>query len=74
MNASVRGRSRHLGYLVGFSWLWGHFGGLRFGVQGTTFGVCGGFRRSLIFGDKIRCLVYSLGGSLLQGFFLPFAN
>jgi len=42
MNASVRGGSRHLGYLVGFSWLWGHFGGLRFGVQGTTIGVCGG--------------------------------
>jgi hypothetical protein len=74
MNASIRGGSRHLGYLVGFSWLWGDFGGLRFGVRGTTFGVCGGFRRSLVFGDKIICFVYSLGGSLLQGFFLPPTN
>jgi len=41
-----------LGNSLGFSWLWGHFEGLEFGVQGTTFGVCGGENRSSILERK----------------------
>jgi len=62
-NASVKGGNRCFGYSLGFSWLWGHFEGLVFGVQGTTFGVCGGENISPIFGKKTRCFVFSFGGS-----------
>jgi len=47
---------------VGFSQLLKCFEVLGFEVQDTTFGVCGGFERSLVFGHKTRCFVYSLGG------------
>jgi hypothetical protein len=47
----------------GSSWLWGHFEGLGFGVQGTIFGVCGDEERSSIFEKKKICFVSNLGGS-----------
>jgi hypothetical protein len=47
----------------GFSWLWGHFEGLGFGVQGTRFRICRGEKRFLVFEDKKRCFVSNLGGS-----------
>ncbi len=53
-NAYVKGSNRCFGYFLGFSWLWGHFEGLGFGVQGTIFGVCGGEK---------RCFASNLGGS-----------
>jgi hypothetical protein len=58
---------------LGFSWLWGHFEGLRFGVQCTIFGVCGGEKRSSIFEDKKRRFVSNLGGSKLV-YFKDFFN
>jgi hypothetical protein len=42
INVFVKGGNRCFGYSLGFSWLWGHFEGLKFGIQGTTYGVCGG--------------------------------
>jgi hypothetical protein len=45
-----------------------HFEGLDFGVQDTTFGICGGENRSLIYGEKTRCFVFSFGGSKLVCF------
>jgi hypothetical protein len=62
-NAFVKKNNRCFGYSLGFSWLWGHFEGLDFGVQGTTFEVCGGENRFSIFGKKTRCFVSSFGGS-----------
>ncbi len=46
-----------------FSWLWGHFEGLDFGVQGTISRICGGENKSSIFGKKMRCFVFGFGGS-----------
>jgi hypothetical protein len=51
-----------------FSWLWGHFEGLRFGIEGTIFGVCEDEKTFSIFGDKTRCFVSNLGGSKLVCF------
>jgi hypothetical protein len=48
---------------LGFSWLWGHFEGLEFGLQGINSRVCGGENRSSIFGEKTKYFVYSFGGS-----------
>jgi hypothetical protein len=48
---------------LGFSWLWACLEDLRFGVQGIIFGICGGEKRFSIFGDKIRCFVFSYEGS-----------
>jgi len=62
-NASIKGSNRCFGYFLRFLWLWGHFEGLEFGVQGITFGVCGGENRFLIFGEKTRCFVFSFRGS-----------
>jgi hypothetical protein len=59
-SASVKGGNTCFGYFLRFSWLWGHFEGLEFGVQGTTFGLCGGENRFLIFGKKTRCFVLVL--------------
>jgi hypothetical protein len=59
----VKGGNICFGNSLGFSWLWGCFEGLGFGVQGTIYGVCGDEKRSSVFGDKIRCFVSSLGGS-----------
>ncbi len=47
---------------MGFSQLLKCYEVLRFEVQDTTFGVCGGSERSLVFGRKTWCFVYSLGG------------
>jgi hypothetical protein len=63
MNASIKGSNRCFGNSLGFSWLWGHFGGLGFGMQGIIFGVCEDEKRFSVFGDKTRCFVLSLGGS-----------
>jgi hypothetical protein len=60
-NASIKGGNRCFGYSLGFSWLWGHFEGLEFGVQGTTSGVCRSENGSLVFGKKTRCFVSSFG-------------
>ncbi len=62
-NASIKGGNRCFGYSLGFSWLWGHFECLGFGIQGTIFGVCGSENRFPIFGKKIRCFVSSFLGS-----------
>jgi hypothetical protein len=51
-----------------YSWLWGPFEGLGFGIQGSIFGVGGDEKRCSIFGDKTRCFVSSLGGSKLVCF------
>jgi hypothetical protein len=62
-NACIKGGNRYFGYYLGFSWLWGHFEGLGFGVQGTIFGVCGSESEFLVFGKKIRCFVSSFVSS-----------
>ncbi len=51
----VKGANRCFGNSLGFSWLWGHFEGLEFGVQGTISRVCGDEKRSSIFGKKTKC-------------------
>jgi hypothetical protein len=33
MNVSIKGANRYFGNSLGFSWLWGCFEGLEFGVQ-----------------------------------------
>jgi hypothetical protein len=64
----LKGGNRCFGYSLGFSWLWGHFEGLKFGIQGTTSRVCGGENRSSIFGTKTRCFISNFGGSKLVCF------
>ncbi len=71
-NAYVKGSNKCFGYSLGFSWQWGHFEGLQFGVQGTTFRVCKGENRSSIFGKKTRCFVSSFRGSKSVCFKEPF--
>ncbi len=64
-NEFIKEGNRCFGYFLGFSWLWGHFEGLKFGVQGTTFGIYGGENTFSIFGEKTKCVVSSFGGSKL---------
>ncbi len=54
-NVYVKRGNRCFGYSLGFSWLWGHFEGFKFGVQGITLRVCGGENRSSIFGGFAIC-------------------
>jgi hypothetical protein len=68
MNASVKGGNRCFGNSLGFSWLWGHFEGFGFEVQGIVSRFCGDEKRFSIFEDNTRCYVSSLGGSKLVCF------
>ncbi len=58
MNVSIKGANRYFGNSLGFSWLWGCFEGLEFGVQGIIFGVYGDEKRFSIFGEKTRCFFF----------------
>jgi hypothetical protein len=62
------------GYFLRFSWLWGHFEGLKFGVQGTNYRLYGGENRSLVFGKKTRRFVFCFEGSKSICFKEPFSQ
>jgi len=62
-NAFIKGGNRCFGNFLGFSWLWGHFQCLGFGIQGTISRICGDEKKFSVFGDKTRYFVFSLGGS-----------